>query len=415
MREEPRFGEEDPLYFPQPFTSTLAHLALIPLPSMKEESPYFIAWDRPTEADFVLVNPDDKSGSSEGLGILTATVRAKLQSAIDTEICRVKTNSIPPLVSGNTDIKPGTDTYVMDYTHGLRWMMAQLNCASTFRRSAMTFALAQRVYLEMVARMDWLNNYEPHYRNIAFDRSHEVARVVGALVGNVKTAETLWRLGIPLWLVRNVDLKDPNLRVDEWVEQQDAAEGLATRTGGFRLSFNEADPPNPIIWSGTITTTDFARYAAMARVLRHFAIAHLYEEEESQDQRPRKRPRIEPPPPPKNVRNKFDEVPSDIMPHSLKPWRDSAHDVGQDFNPNSHHKPLGYFLPDPKMIAGLGHDTGKFGNPDSISHCLVEAAPCAALPTKDHVNKAFGTQPLEDTVGNREIAVQGCEIVGAQD
>ncbi|ESK84354.1 hypothetical protein Moror_10185 [Moniliophthora roreri MCA 2997] len=42
------------------------------------------------------------------------------------------------------------------------------------------------------------------------------------------------------------------------------------------------------------------------------------------------------------------------MPLPLRNWQLAADEVGKTFNPNEHDHPLGYFLPDPKMIANAG-------------------------------------------------------------
>ncbi|KAL0563157.1 hypothetical protein V5O48_018920 [Marasmius crinis-equi] len=48
------------------------------------------------------------------------------------------------------------------------------------------------------------------------------------------------------------------------------------------------------------------------------------------------------------------------MPIFLPSWRKALESVGQTFNPNEHKLPLGYFLPDPQMIAVCGLESGRF-------------------------------------------------------
>ncbi|THV08112.1 hypothetical protein K435DRAFT_558557, partial [Dendrothele bispora CBS 962.96] len=379
LRKHSHFGEEDPLYFPQPFSPSLPHLALIPLPSVDETNKHRIAWYHLHDSDFILVSPEDESGSSGGLGVITSTVRANMQRAIDAAKERLVAYSHSTSVPDGPNITNiEDDKYLRDYSCSLQWLMAQLNCACTRTRSQMAFALVQRIYLEMIARIDWLIAYKPLYNNMNFTvkRPEKVARVVGALVGNVETAEHLWRLGIPLWLVRDMKTKDPSLRVDKWLAPGDPAGNLALRTGGFQLSMEEAEPPNPNVWTGMLNISKFDQYTAMSQLLRRSATAHLYEEESqptpsasqpstaSLRSSPRKRVKVEtttlPPPPPPTVRSKFVEVDSDVMPSAIRAWRDASQTVGQHFNANAYSSPLGYFLPDPQMIAGLGRDTGNF-------------------------------------------------------
>ncbi|KAG7097777.1 hypothetical protein E1B28_005096 [Marasmius oreades] len=78
---------------------------------------------------------------------------------------------------------------------------------------------------------------------------------------------------------------------------------------------------------------------------------------------PKKRHRIEaeaPAPPPATTRVKFKEVEADIMPQCLAPWKQASDRVGEHFNPNAYRNLLGYFLPDPQMIAVCGLESGNY-------------------------------------------------------
>ncbi|KAL0563367.1 hypothetical protein V5O48_018702 [Marasmius crinis-equi] len=240
--------------------------------------------------------------------------------------------------------------------------------------------MIQRICLELLARITWLVDYAHRWEvSDVIANSENVqrpARVIGALAGNLELAQRLWGLGIPVWLVRELKDKDPHLRVLKWVDSPDPLESLSQRTGGFRLSLQDTEPPNPAVWTGRISLKNLDRYEIMSRELRKAAMAHLYEEDgptnepsssaaasASTSERPRKRQRLDPqvpPPPPPTTRVKFNEVQSPIMPLSLPFWKQASEFVGQRFNPNEHKLPLGYFLPDPQMIAVCGLESGRF-------------------------------------------------------
>ncbi|KAG7097569.1 hypothetical protein E1B28_004906 [Marasmius oreades] len=48
------------------------------------------------------------------------------------------------------------------------------------------------------------------------------------------------------------------------------------------------------------------------------------------------------------------------MPQCLAPWKQASERVGEHFNPNAYRNPLGYFLPDPQMIAVCGLESGNY-------------------------------------------------------
>ncbi|KAJ8094547.1 hypothetical protein PM082_010982 [Marasmius tenuissimus] len=319
LRKDDHFGLEDPLFFPQPFSLACPHLALIPLPTTDLENTNFVCWHRPTTHDFEFVNREDQSGSSAGLGLFTKVLHTQLQDVVSRA-----TDRITALCESHQSLT--SDKFIQNYFTSLQWLLAQLNCACGYSRSLRTFAIIQRICLELNARITWLVDFANRWENtdaVVFVEARKPLRVVGALARNTELAQRLWSLDSP-----------------------DPVESLSLRTGGFRLSLEDSDPPNPVS-----------------------ATAHLYEEEEptpASSEPPTKRQRLDPkaslapPPPPPTTRVKFNEVQAPIMPPFLKPWRQASERVGETFNPNAHLTPLGYFMPDPQMIAVCGLESGRF-------------------------------------------------------
>ncbi|KAL0063522.1 hypothetical protein AAF712_009619 [Marasmius tenuissimus] len=365
LRKDDHFGLEDPLFFPQPFSLACPHLALIPLPTTDLENTNFVCWHRPTTHDFEFVNREDQSGSSAGLGLFTKVLRTQLRDVVSRA-----TDRITALRESHQSLT--SDKFIQNYFTSLQWLLAQLNCACGYSRSLRTFAIIQRICLELNARITWLVDFANCWENtdaVVFVEARKPLRVVGALARNTELAQRLWSLGVPVWLVRPLGEKNPGLRVLKWIDSPDPVESLSLRTGGFRLSLEDSDPPNPVVWSGRIRLQNFDRYEMMSRELRKSATAHLYEEEEptpASSEPPTKRQRLDPkaslapPPPPPTTRVKFNEVQAPIMPPFLKPWRQASERVGETFNPNAHLTPLGYFMPDPQMIAVCGLESGRF-------------------------------------------------------
>ncbi|KAL0567742.1 hypothetical protein V5O48_014255 [Marasmius crinis-equi] len=372
LRKGDHFGLEDPLYFPQPFTLASPHLAMIPLPNTDPGNANFICWYRPTAKDFDWVNPEDQSGSSTGLGLFSGNLRARLRDVVSRTADRVS-------MMRSSHKALSSDQFIRNYLTSLQWLQAQLNCACSYSRSSRTFALVQRICLELIGRITWITDFAYRWEAsdviVSTENLQRPACVIGALVGNLELVQRLWGLGIPVWLVRELKEKHPHLRVLKWVDSPNPVESLSLRTGGFCLSLEDTEPPSPAVWTGRISVKNLDRYEAMARELRKAAMAHLYEEDDPVETSPssgafsamangppRKRQRLETqiPPPPPTTRVKFKEVESPIMPPFLPSWRKASELVGQTFNPNEHKNPLGYFLPDPQMIAVCGLESGRF-------------------------------------------------------
>ncbi|KAL0057493.1 hypothetical protein AAF712_015863 [Marasmius tenuissimus] len=52
MRKDLHFGEEDPLFFPQPYTPGIGHLSVIPIRTSEPNNPHSPAWTAPSPSDF---------------------------------------------------------------------------------------------------------------------------------------------------------------------------------------------------------------------------------------------------------------------------------------------------------------------------------------------------------------------------
>ncbi|KAK7453382.1 hypothetical protein VKT23_011646 [Stygiomarasmius scandens] len=189
MHRDFHFGKDDPIYFPQPFHSPIAHLAVIPVPSILPDHNLALAWYQPTSHDF------GAHHSSGGLGLLTTNLTEQLQS----------------------------------------WLK-------------------------------WLLEYSPRLQDI--DKVHPVDRaVMGAFVEDLDTAAQLFQAGIPVWLVRSVELL-PGVRVDALADPIDknAYYQIPICDSGAYIDASDASPPHRIIYSGLPNKAE--RYTLMGRYIR---------------------------------------------------------------------------------------------------------------------------------------------------
>ncbi|KAJ8091198.1 hypothetical protein PM082_004174 [Marasmius tenuissimus] len=194
FRRDFHFGEEDPVYFPQPFSHRIAHLAVIPYPSPDPSHKHAIAWRVLGPEDFVRLNVADPPSI---LGHLSESVRVAIKKAVDDVIGKVSALSASGVLSLADQELWKNDKYARSYVFSLKCLLARLSCPASFKESAMAFALCQRAYLELVARLSWFRDFLPHVREPSSVPS-KTANVVGALTGDIETCERLYRAGIPV-------------------------------------------------------------------------------------------------------------------------------------------------------------------------------------------------------------------------
>ncbi|THU97074.1 hypothetical protein K435DRAFT_857976 [Dendrothele bispora CBS 962.96] len=117
-----------------------------------------------------------------------------------------------------------------------------LQLAATQDKSLLLLANIQCQYLELYARLEWLNKYLPCI--LGQEKTHSVdSRLMGAFAYSPDDLQRLYHAGIPVWYVWEVTYLPLTL-----------------------LDLADADPPHRVIWSGGWTQGE--HYAAMARYIR---------------------------------------------------------------------------------------------------------------------------------------------------
>ncbi|THU88211.1 hypothetical protein K435DRAFT_866499 [Dendrothele bispora CBS 962.96] len=230
MRRDYHFGTDDPLYFPQPFNMTIGHLALIPAPSTSSFHNDALAWYRPKPSDFI---PHSGMPCS-GLGLLGPDLISRFGA---------KTNA---LIASSA--------------------VERLHVVSTQDECLLLVACIQRQYLELYARMEWLDKYLPRIQTQ--EKTHPVNMdMMGAFAYSADDLQRLFQAGIPVWYIREVTYL-PSIRVDRLVHPitESADRLLPMRHSDQYVNVADANPPHRLVWTGGWTQGD--RYAAMARYIR---------------------------------------------------------------------------------------------------------------------------------------------------
>ncbi|KAK1234307.1 hypothetical protein PQX77_002490 [Marasmius sp. AFHP31] len=386
LRQNYHFGEDDPLYFPQPFSHQTPHLAVIPFPTSDPSNPHSFAWRiLQKDTDFV---PVDLDNPVQGLGRLSNTVRLQMRTSVDKIVSTASSLGLPGSLSPENIKRYKEDRYVRTYLFSLKFLVARAATLASFREVCMSFALCQRAYLELVARLDWYTTYMELLSDPPVS-PRAVGKVVGALVGDDESCERLYRAGIPVWYTRSLNKKE-GLRVDKWVDQPTLQDEISLRDTGVIISLRDAQPPHKTVYSGPVGPRNIERYAAMGGFLREFATTNIYMDQPDpspgentgssngaamnnggstgptrSSKANNKRSRPYPPHNPKThstplvERNKFVDVVSSVMPVTLPTWGAASSQVGQHFDPNTpaiRGAHPGYALPDPNFVAGTANE-----------------------------------------------------------
>lgn len=248
FRKALNFGEDDPIYYPQPFESRIGHLALIPLPSRLRTNPLYLAWLEPDEHS-------DLSPVSNGDLFLGLVTLHKTLGETFNEVCN---NALANIPQSQKD-----DPYLAVYSTQLkRYIERLLKVPGPKEKVLLLFACAQRLLLETVARTNWLGTYAPRIA-AAKDRRPPppVLEVVGAFTEDLNTLDQLFYAGIPVWYVRPAS-ETPNVRIDKvgWVIAADAFQKLRLRFS-FEIDVSNTTPPHRIIYTGLANKAE--RYRSM--------------------------------------------------------------------------------------------------------------------------------------------------------
>lgn len=248
MRRQNHFGQDDPCYWPQPFHRTIGHLAVIPSPQVSQHQPLYWAWYQPVERDYEHVQVHGLVGMMR----LSASLKERLRemSAAVLEY----TLGLPENLLN--------DSYLVDYRDQLRKYLERLGEVGSHNIISLQVACMQRVVLELYARVQWLEKWVSRVSNV--DSSYDVdPTVMGAFTGDLDIAATLFRIGMPVWLVRPYE-QMVLARIDNMVAPlcENHYQRLPIRdSSDFFFDASDNTPPNPTIYTGL--PGHYLRYSRM--------------------------------------------------------------------------------------------------------------------------------------------------------
>ncbi|GLB38911.1 hypothetical protein LshimejAT787_0600730 [Lyophyllum shimeji] len=187
LRSNLRYGDDDPLMWPQNFLPTSAHLPLIPYPPRDPNDPMRVLWTFPTEADFV------REGSLlDGLGRVSGYYIACLRVPCRSLITRAAAD------------EHKSDEYIQTLAAMITSFLDRLSYLPTsLRMTQLLVRETQRMALELTACLDLAEIYKPRLlHNAPAESNTKPARIIGAFTTSIQTCEDLFRAKIPVYLVR---------------------------------------------------------------------------------------------------------------------------------------------------------------------------------------------------------------------
>ena len=194
MLNDFHFGDNDPIYNPQPFDSRIPHLAFIRHPSNFEEQ-YHILWLLPSNRPEHFETP---SSSNTSLRRINHTFREVLKAIfLQTKNryseARASQKAIPPAAD---DRRLEEDVFVVDYMSRLKALFNRLDLLMSFDDAIHLWCFAQHLLLEYEARIIWLLDVRKCFYSASMGR-RPLLNVVGALTDSLEIAENLFRVCSP--------------------------------------------------------------------------------------------------------------------------------------------------------------------------------------------------------------------------
>lgn len=182
-----RFGEDDPLEWPQLFHPELPYLACFPLPPERDDDPLSIMWVAPQYGDF-----DNEAELFVGINQLKYSKFCQLIPHIRAlqNWCYTRALDAMPLIPRLLSI---LDNFLDKVEFNQNKQRTMYLCIRE----------TQRAYLELQAYIDYLKVFKPRMDSgVKGSQFAIAAHVRGAFTFDPAVCERLYNARIPVWLIR---------------------------------------------------------------------------------------------------------------------------------------------------------------------------------------------------------------------
>lgn len=264
LRKDARFGADDFTLWPQWHRDEVPYLACVPrkwFPGAPEQSKRFASlWWTPTRDDIKLPGSvlSSETGFVAGVEMDAMTkLKGPLVEEAETLVLKMKEGLamgavIPTLL-------PSLGSCISFLRHA--WL-ALTDTAGSFEEKRMEVAEFQRACLEVMGMVNYFN-----WKTMRWDSGLEAIPkepewVIGCYVEDVNSAGMLWRMGVPVWLVRDkIAVLRSRIHIDSptlsFLKPNDFEEEGVTL---------EVDEAFPVVYCSTPKT--IAHYLAIQRFSR---------------------------------------------------------------------------------------------------------------------------------------------------
>ncbi|KAK7436345.1 hypothetical protein VKT23_019192 [Stygiomarasmius scandens] len=195
-RADARYGEDDPLQWPQPFNPNNAYLTCIPIHPVTPDNPYHehdCLWHtlRPQDLSFT----PHKYGAQEG--VLNHSLTDRLSNSVNQVLLR-KTAFHPPACQSDWIVP-----LLNEFNTTITVCMNRLtSVSSSFRNHTEGLVELQRACLYSFALMDYVEIFLPRISSQGNVKNGRTEHRMGAFVWNDEHALSLFAAGLPVYYVR---------------------------------------------------------------------------------------------------------------------------------------------------------------------------------------------------------------------
>ncbi|TFK58309.1 hypothetical protein BDN72DRAFT_866042, partial [Pluteus cervinus] len=195
LRSNVRYGQDDPLQWPQPLRSDTLYLAALPIVprSAAQSSPLSIMYWNPDQSEF----DEDRTGLISGIGRINPSHINDVSTPCTQLFKRVDQ------FMGKDSTPASALELLSEYVPLLRRYLYRVqHLPTTFFDTSFGVRSIQRLYLMITALLDWHEVFLPKLGQNATGAAVAVASVMGAFTTSTEVGDELYRMGIPVWLVR---------------------------------------------------------------------------------------------------------------------------------------------------------------------------------------------------------------------
>lgn len=220
IRADGRFYTHDFTLWPQWYFTRTSHLPFVlrrPDPELLSTHEHHLAWYDMVDADFVR-----ESGSIADVG-------------------RIRPDLVEQLIESRRQLSLNVDALVhrlgsdpirfRDLRYAQRGMVLTSACLKVAAQSRfltlLTVTSFQRHYLETLAWYDFFNKWEE--RLLSPDIHAVDVSVMGAITADLKVAQNLYQLGVPVWLVRGPHQMSTTIKIRNVVSASSNFNGLVKK------------------------------------------------------------------------------------------------------------------------------------------------------------------------------------------